>query len=68
MYEKLTKNALKCMYIATGITMMITYLSYLYERHENTMTVLESYSGNRTYEGTLRYYNRVVSWTGKDIQ
>lgn len=52
----------------TGITMMITYLNYLYTRHGNTMTVLESYSGNKTYEGTLRYYNRVVSWTGIDIQ
>lgn len=51
----------------TGVTMMVTYLNYLYSRHGNTMTVLESYSGNSTYAGTLRYYNKVVSWCGRDI-
>lgn len=52
----------------TGVTMMVTYLNYLYNRHGNTMTVLESYSGNKTYSGTLGYYNKVVSWAGKDIK
>ncbi len=52
----------------TGVTMMVTYLNYLYNRHGDTMTVLESYSGNKTYSGTLGYYNKVVSWTGKDIK
>ena len=52
----------------TGVTMMVTYLNYLYNRHGDTMTVLESYSGNQTYSGTLKYYNRVVSWTGRDIK
>lgn len=52
----------------TGVTMMVTYLNYLYNRHGDTMTVLESYSGNKTYSGTLGYYNKVVSWAGKDIK
>lgn len=50
-----------------GVTMMVTYLNYLYNRHGNTMTVLESYSGNKSYSGTLKYYNKVVSWAGKEI-
>ena len=52
----------------TGVTMMVTYLNYLYNRHGDTMTVLESYSGNKTYSGTLGYYNKVISWAGKDIK
>lgn len=52
----------------TGVTMMITYLNYLYQRHGDTMTVIESYSGNKTYAGTLKYYNNVVSWAGEDIK
>lgn len=51
-----------------GVTMMVTYLDYLYRRHGDTMTVLESYSGNKTYAGTLKYYNNVVSWAGEDIE